>query len=160
MGVLRAHLAAVAIVVAGVLATTGAFLFARPQYHPYQMPKPPGDGLPYTMPTYDGADARRAFARVDVALARGARQAGIVGFYNRALSLEVTVFGDRKLVDSQGFSDYYTFVDGHWQLSPKSCVHGARNAERWRINVRVIVSCGPGADETLRRASRALAALR
>ena len=52
MGLLRAHLAAVAIVVAAVLATTGVFLVARPQYHPYQMPKPPTDGLSYTTARY------------------------------------------------------------------------------------------------------------
>jgi len=159
MGLLRAHLAAVAIVVAAVLATTGVFVFARPQHHPYQMPKPPGDGLTYTSATYHGRDVRHAFANAGIALARGATQPGLVGFSNRDLTLEVTVFGNRKLVHAQGFSDYYTFVDGHWQLAPKSCVRGARNAERWRVNVRVIVSCGPGAGGTLRRASRALAAL-
>jgi hypothetical protein len=156
---LRAHLAAAALVLVAVLAMTGVFVFARPQYHPYQMPPPPNDGLTYTHATYHGVDARRAFAHVGIALARGGDRPPIVGFFNRDLSLEVTVFGDRKLVDSQGFSDYYTFVDEHWQLSPRSCAHGASNAERWRVNVRVIVSCGPGADETLRRASQALAAL-
>jgi hypothetical protein len=160
MGLLRAHLAAVAIVLAAVLATTGVFLFARPMYHPYQMPKPPSDGLDYTSPRYNGADARRAFAHAGIALSHAVPSPGIVGFFNRELSLEVTVFGDRKLVDSQGFSDYYTFVDGHWELAPKSCVKGARNAERWHVNVRVIVSCDPGAAATLQRASLALAALR
>ena len=160
MDLLRAHLTAVAIVLAAVLATTGVFLFARPTYHPYQMPKPPSDGLDYTSPTYHGRDARRAFSHVGIVLGRSVPSPGIVGFFNRDLSLEVTVFGNRKLVDAQGFSDYYTFVDGRLKLSPKSCVKGARNAERWRVNVRVIVSCGPGAAATLRRASRALATLR
>ena len=160
MGILRAHLAGVVIVVAAVLAMTGVFVFARPQFHPYQMPKPPGDGLAYTSATYHGRDAQRAFAKAGIVLGRSAKQPGLVGFFNRDLALEVTVFGDRKLVDAQGFSDSYTFVDGHWELAPKSCAPGARNAERWRVNVRVIVSCGPRAGETLRRASQALATLR
>jgi hypothetical protein len=159
MGLLRGHLAAVAISVAAVLATTGVFVFARPQFHRYQMPKPPSDGLDYTSATYRGRDARRAFAQVGIVLERGVPSPGIVGFFDRKLSLEVDVFGNRKLVDSQGFSDYYTFVDGHWELASRSCTPGARNAERWRVNVRVIVSCGPGAGVTLRRASQALAAL-
>jgi hypothetical protein len=70
------------------------------------------------------------------------------------------VFGDRKTVDTSGFSDYYTFVEGRWELAPRSCLPGARNAERWRGNVRAIVVCSePGARALLRRASRALAAL-
>jgi len=161
MGLLRTHLAAVAVVVAAVLATVGVFVFTRPEYHPYHMPKPPSDGLTYTTPKYDGADARRAFAATGITLARGGSVPGIVGLFNRDLGLEVTVFGDKRLVDKNGFSDYYTFVDGHWALAPKSCVPGARDAERWRVNVRVIVECDVGnAAQTLRRATRALNALR
>jgi hypothetical protein len=160
MGLLRAHLAAVAIVAAAVLATVGVFLFAPPTVHRYRMPKPPGDGLPYTTPVFSKADAVRAFAHVGVRLLPGATSPGISGGYTHDFAFEVTVFGDRKLVDAQGFSDYYTFVDGKWLLAPKTCARGAKSAERWRVNVRVIVTCGAGSVERLRTATRALAALR
>jgi len=77
--------------------------------------------------------------------------------HSRDFVYEVTVFGDRKTVAASGFSDYYTFASGRWSLAPKSCVTGAKNAERWRGNIRVIVSCTRGDSDTwLRKAAFAL----
>jgi hypothetical protein len=157
MGLLRAHLAAVAIVVAAVLATTGVFLVARPQYHPYQMPKPPNDGLSYTTARYTVADARRAFAANGIRLVPGTQSGPIKDFHTRDVSVLVDVFGSRAAVDAEGFSDYYTFANGKWHLAPKNCVAGAKSAERWRGNVRVIVYCTTAG--RLLTASQALAAL-
>lgn len=158
MGLLRAHLAAVAVVAAAVLATTGVFLFARPTYHPYQMPKPPGDGLSYTHAKYTAADARRSFAAHGIRLVPGMQTGPIASFHTRDLSVLVDVFGPRAAVDAQGFSDYYTFANGTWHLAPKNCVAGAKSAERWRGNVRLIVYCT--AAQRLAGAATALAGLR
>ncbi|MGH3051225.1 MAG: hypothetical protein ACRDLK_13795, partial [Gaiellaceae bacterium] len=68
MGIVRAHAAVVAIIVVAVLAVTGVFIFARPQYHPYVMPKPPQEPLPYTKVLYSASDAQRAFRAADVKL--------------------------------------------------------------------------------------------
>jgi hypothetical protein len=158
VGLLRAHLAAVSIVVAAVAVTGGVFTLARPQYHPYVMPPPPGDGLPYTVPRFTSADARTAFAARGFRLVPGARMHGIAGFHTRDNTVLVDVFGDKKVVDASGFSDYFTFVDGHWTLAPRNCVGGAKSAERWRGNVRLIVDCGTAT--RLPRAASALASIR
>jgi hypothetical protein len=157
VALLRAHLVAVAIVVAAVAVLGGVLAFARPTYHRYVMPAPPGDGLSYTAVTSTRADAGRAFAAHGIALQRGPKQPGIADLHTRDSVLEVTVFGDRKTVDAAGFSDYYTFADGAWSLAPKNCVAGAKNAERWRGNVRLIVTCS--APDRLAPAARALASL-
>lgn len=138
----------------------GAFALARPTYHPYVMPSPPSDGLSYTKVTFTRADAMHAFAAQGIHLLGGHAQPGMTDAHSRDLVVEVTVFGDRKTVDASGFSDYYTFANGRWSLAPKSCVAGAKNAERWRGNVRVIVSCTRGASSAwLRRAELALGRL-
>src|SRR5579884_634581 len=141
MGLLRAHIAAVSAVAVALIATGGVFAFAKPQYHPYSMPAPPGDGLTYTAPTYGLAQARRAFAAHGVRLLRGGRTPGIADLHSADGVVEVSVFGDRRTVDASGFSDYYTFANGRWELAPKSCLPGAKNAERWNANVRLIVRC-------------------
>jgi len=138
----------------------GAFAFARPTYHPYVMPAPPGDGLSYTKVTFTQADAMGAFAAQGIHLVRGGAQPGMKDAHSRDLVIEVTVFGDRKTVDASGFSDYYTFANGRWSLAPKSCLAGTKNAERWHGNVRVIVSCTSGASSAwVRRAQLALGRL-
>jgi len=151
-------------------AATGSVLaFARPTYHPYVMPSPPGDGLSYTKVTYSVKDVKRAFAVSGIKLfgapanaPRPAHAAPMVDFHDQDIVVEATVFGDRKTVDASGFSNYYTFVNGRWSLAPKNCVAGAKNAERWRGNVRVIVSClraGGTSNTWLRRAALALGRL-
>jgi hypothetical protein len=154
------HVAAVAGVLFAVAVVGGVFAFARPTYRPYVMPPPPGDGLSYTKVTYSRADAVHAFATQGIHLLRGGSQPGMQDVHSRDLVYEVTVFGDRKTVAASGFSDYYTFANGRWSLAPKSCVAGAKNAERWRGNVRVIVSCTRGdSDSWLRKAAVAIGRL-
>jgi hypothetical protein len=156
------HVIAVAAVLVGVAAMGGVFALARPAYHPYVMPSPPGDGLSYTKVTYTRADAIDAFAAQGIHLLPGAEGPGMSGAYSRDLVVEVTAFGDRNTVDASGFSNYYTFANGRWSLAPKSCVAGAKNAERWRGNVRVIVSCtraGGASNAWLRRVALALGRL-
>jgi hypothetical protein len=157
VGLLRAHLVSVAIVVAAVAVLGAVFAFARPTYHRYVMPSPPGDGLSYTTVSYTPANAKRAFAAHGIALQRGPKQAGMADLHTSDSGIEVTVFGDRKTVDASGFSDYYTFANGKWSLAPKNCVSGAKNAERWRGNVRLIVTCTSAV--RLVPAARALAAI-
>ena len=156
------HIASVAVVGAAVVAMGSVLAFARPTYHPYVMPSPAGDGLSYTKVTYTRADAMTAFAAQGIHLLRGPNDPEAQDAHSRDLVVEVTVFGARKTVDASGFSDYYTFTNGKWSLAPKSCVAGAKNAERWRGNVRVIVSCtlaGRAANTWLRRAALALGRL-
>jgi hypothetical protein len=157
MPFVRAHLLPGLVVVAAVAATAAVLTVARPQYHPSRMPSPPGDGLTYTAVVYTRADASRAFAARGIRLLPGARTPGIADLHSPDGTIEVSVFGDRKTVDASGFSDYYTFADGRWERAPRQCGDGARNAERWHANVRLIVDCRAAAQ--LPRAARALASL-
>jgi hypothetical protein len=164
---LRTHLIAVSVVAVASVGAAGAFAFARPSYHPYAMPPAPKD-LPYAKATYTAADAKRAFAESGIRLilhTRGPRPATtlpIVDFSTRNLVVEVTAFGDPKKVEASGFSDYITFSNGRWVQTPRTCGKGARLAERWGGNIRVIVNCasaGSSAAAWLRRVSLALAHL-
>jgi hypothetical protein len=86
----------------------------------------------------------------------------IVDLSTKNLVVEVDAFGDPKKVIAAGFSDYLTFSDGRWVKTPRSCTNGARLAERWSGNVRVIVNCaiaGPSAPGWLRRVDVAFARL-
>lgn len=164
---LRTHLIAVAVVAVAAVGAGGAFTFARPTYHPYVMPPPPSD-LPYTKVSYAWADAKRAFAESGIRLilhSRGPRRAAappIVDLSTKNLVVEVTAFGDPKKVQASGFSDYITFSNGRWVKTPQTCGKGARLAERWGGNIRVIVNCasaGSSASAWLRRVRVALARL-
>lgn len=168
MGVVRAHVAVVGIVAVAVLALVGTFAFARPTYHPYVIPPPPREPLPYTTATYSAAEAQRAFRAADIKLIRHTHEPVPVGappiidLSNRGDIVVVDVFGDPQRVAASGFSDYFNFANGHWLRAPKTCSPGANGAERWRGNVRVIVSCsnaGASAKLWLARAERALANL-
>jgi hypothetical protein len=159
------HVVAVAVIGAAVAAIGGIFAFARPTFRPYVMPTPPND-LPYTGVTYTAADASRAFAAAGIKTRavgpRATRSYPMTELSNKGLIVAVTVFGDPALVKDSGYSPYYTFVDGHWVHAPRTCSAGAANAERWRGNIRVIVSCtrAVSASSTwLRRAALALARL-
>jgi hypothetical protein len=73
----------------------------------------------------------------------------------------VDVFGDPQKVEAAGFHDYLP-SNGRYVHFPRTCGTSLADAERWRGNVRVIVSCGAAAvasAEWLRRADRALALL-
>jgi hypothetical protein len=161
---LSRHLIAVAIVGVAVASVGAVFAFARPAYRPYVMPSAPKD-LPYTAVTYTVADVRQAFAADDLHIGLNRSTAGGVGitsFSAQSDVLEVDVFGDPQQVKDSGFSDYFTFVDGHWVKAPRTCGPGDRNAERWHGNVRVIVSCaraGSASKTWLRRVELALGRL-
>lgn len=167
MSWLGRHVIAVAIIGIAVASTGAVFAFARPTYHPYVMPAPPND-LPYTTVTFTPADASHAFSAVGIKLLlrthgpRPAHSAPMTDLSDKGLVVEVTVFGDAQKVKDSGFSDYFTFVDGHLVKAPRTCARGATNAERWRGNVRVIVSCtraGGASGMWLRRAQLALGRL-
>jgi hypothetical protein len=165
MGVVRAHAAVFGITAVAVLAVVGVFTFARPQYHPYVIPKPPQEPLPYTKVLYSTTQAQRAFKAADITLVRHTHEPvpvgapPIVDLSNSGNIVIVDVFGDPQRVAASGFSDYFNFAHGHWLKAPTSCSPGANGAERWRGNVRVIVSCanaGTAAPLWLARTERAL----
>jgi hypothetical protein len=165
MQLVRGHLLSVAVIAVAVVAAAGVFTFARPGYHPYVMPTPPND-LPYTAVAYTASDASRAFAASGIKLEqrgpRATRSNPMTGLSNKGFIVEVTAFGDPQQVKDSGYSTYYTFVDGHWVHAPRTCGAGATNAERWRGNIRVIISCtraGSASSTWLRRASLALGRL-
>jgi hypothetical protein len=164
MQLVRGHLFSVCVIAAAAVAAAGVFTFARPTYHPYVMPTPPHD-LPYASATYTAADVSRAFAAVGIKLEahgpRPTRSYPITDLSNKGLTVEATAFGDPQQVKDSGFSDY-TAVDGHWAHFPRACIAGATNAERWRGNIRVMISCtraGDASSAWLRRARRALGQL-
>jgi hypothetical protein len=159
------HVVAVALIGVAVAAMGGMFAFARPTFHPYVMPTPPND-LPYAAVTYTAADASRALAVAGVKTRavgpRATRSNPMTGLSNKGLTVIVTAFGDPTLVKDSGYSRYYTFVGGHWLQAPRTCSAGAANAERWRGNIRVIVSCkraGGASGALLRRVTLALSRL-
>jgi hypothetical protein len=160
------HVVAVAVVLFAVVAMGGVFVFAHPTYKPYVMPPPPDAGLPYTHVSYSAADAKRAFAAVGIEIEnhgpRATRSYPMTTLNTKDFTVEVTAFRDAQQVKDSGYSAYYTFVDGHWVHAPRTCSPGARNAERWRGNIRVIVSCsraGSASSTLLRRAGIALGRL-
>ena len=160
MSFLRSHLAAVA---AAVAATGAVLVFARPAYHPHVEPPPPDHGLPYTRATYTAADARRAFAAEGVSLIPRSSLPQMTDLSDRPLVVEVTIFGNPKKLAAAGFYDYNTTdANGHYVYFPRTCANGARDAERWRGNVRAILGCaaaGAAAPAWLQRVDRALARL-
>lgn len=162
MAFLRLHPAPTAIVVAAVAATGAVFAFARPAYHPHVEPKPSDHGLSYTRVRWTAADAERAFAAEHVRLVARARLRFVTDLSDPTQTVEVSVFGDRTLVEGSGFYDYTTDAGGRYVRFARRCGAGTSDAERWRGNVRAIVSCdraGGGADAWLRRVDRALAQL-
>jgi hypothetical protein len=159
VGLLRAHLAAVAVVVAAVAAAGAVLTFARPAYHPDVFPAPPTD-LPYTDAAYTPARTQIAFALHGVQLMRRSHESAMTDFSDADLRVEVTVFGDREAVQAtSGSFDYVLDANRHWVHYPRTCAGGVRSAALWRANVRAIVRCGDGATILLRRVTRALDAL-
>lgn len=165
---LRAHVAAMGVLALALLATSGAFVFARPQPHRYGLPPAPHASLPYSKVSYSARDAQRAFRAVDIKLVRHAHERAavgrtpIVGLSDSGDMVEVDVFGNPKRVAASGFTDYFTVANGRWLKAPKACSPGVHAAERWRGNVRVIVDCtkaGTAGSTWVARVARALAQL-
>jgi hypothetical protein len=153
---LRLHLLSGLLVVAAVGASGLIFAVSRPQYRPAVMPSPPND-LPYTRALYTAQDVRRAFAPLE--LVRRSRLPVMTDFSDRSLRVEVTVFGDPAKVKAMGSFEYRLGAHGRFVRYPRTRDNGARNAARWRGNVRAIVRCGDGADAALRRVAAALGRL-
>ena len=141
------HLVAVALVTVAVVGAAGVFSFAKPAYHPYVMPSPPRTALPYAKVVYTPRDAQRAFAGAGIRLVLHLHEPipvgnpPIVDLSTANGVVEVDAFGNPAKVAASGFSDYTTFSNGRWVRTPSTCAAGAANAERWRGNVRVILSC-------------------
>jgi hypothetical protein len=156
------HVVGVAIIGVALASVSAVFAFARPTNHPNVMPTAPKD-LPYTNVTYNVADARRAFATANVPLiSHVLKSQPMANLATKDLVVVVDVFGEPQKVKDSGYSRYYTFVNGHWVQAPRVCSAGAANAERWRGNVRVIVSCARAAGTAgtwLRRVDLALGRL-
>ena len=161
VGRLRVHPLSVVVVSLGVVAVAGVFTFARPTHHPHVLPPPPDAGLPYTHVSYTARDARRAFADTGIELILHDR-GPITGMSTADDVVEVDAFGDPKKVGASGFSDYLVFSHGRWSHASRTCTSGAIDAEQWRGNIRVILSCaraGSDAPRLLRLAAHALARL-
>ena|SRR2546421_244148 len=159
MGLLRAHVAAVSIVVFGLTVVAAVFTFARPTYRPDTLPKAPTD-LPYTQAAYTPARTQVAFALHGVRLIRHSDESSMTDFSDRDLRIEVTVFGDPVAVKAFGGSfDYVLDADNHWVHYPRTCTGGMRDAALWRENVRAVVRCGVDDAQLLQRVTRALASL-
>jgi len=165
----RAHVAALGLLGFALLATAGAFTFARPHAHASVLPPQPHEPLPYSKVTYTATDAERAFRTVDIKLVRRTREPvpvgnpPIVDLSTSRGTVEVDVFGNPQRVAASGFSDYFIVKNGQWLKAPKTCSPGAQVAEQWRGNVRVIVSCakaGASGSTWLASVDRALARLR
>jgi hypothetical protein len=157
-------LLALAAVSATVVVGFGALL-AHSAYHPSRIPLPADQGVPYAKASFTAADARRVFAAEGIRLRPRSRTAVITTLGNRHDVLEVDAFGDRQRVERSGFYDYTIAGRGasaHYAHFPRACRGGALDAERWRGNIRVIVSCakaGSAAPRWLVRVDRALARL-
>ena len=158
MGLLRAHVAALSIVVIAVTAVGAVFTFARPAYHPDVLPSPPTD-LPYTHVRYHTAETQIAFASRDLHLTMNSQLPAMDGLSTNDLRVEVTVFGNPDAVKGVGSFDYVLDANRHWVHYPRTCAGGVRSAALWRENVRAIVRCGEGDTALLRRVNTALAAL-
>jgi hypothetical protein len=139
---LRTHAPATAVVGAAATITVVFFAVARPAYRPHVEPRPRDHGLPYTVARYTSADARRAFAAEGVKLSWRSRMPWVTTLGNRGDVLEIDVFRDRGKVEASGFYDYATESStGDYVHFPRACGTSIPVAERWRGNVRVMVSC-------------------
>jgi hypothetical protein len=158
---LRAHTPAVVMVVGAVAGAAAVFTVARPTYHASRLPEVTDNSLPYPHVSYTTADVRRVFAVESIALTPRVHGQTVTTLGNERDILEVDVFGDPKKVKQSGFHDY-TVASGRYVRFPRRCFPGARDAERWHGNVRVIVDCaaaGAAPNSWLARAARALARL-
>jgi hypothetical protein len=161
MSLLRAHQLAIAVVAVALAAVGAVFVFARPTYHPYVIPGKLDNALPFTAVSYTAADARRAFAAEGIRLTERSKSPTSTTIGNRGDILEVDAWGDPDKVKASGFHDYIV-VNGQYAHIPRVCGSGTPDAERWRGNIRVVVSCtraGAASGAWLGRVQRALAHL-
>jgi hypothetical protein len=151
--------------VGATLPVAAMALLLRPAAGPRPLAGPPDSGLAYTKARFTAADARRAFATQEIRLTVKSRMTGVTTLGDLGAVLEVDALADRKTVERTGFSDYTVVglgASAHYARFARTCAGGALTAERWRGNIRVIVSCakaGSGAPRLLERVGRALARL-
>ena len=150
-------LVALAASVAGLFLTVW-----RPRYQPSTQ-KVPTTPLPYSTVQFTAKDAKRAFAAVGVQLVAKSRVSGAVTTIgSRNDAFEVDVFGDPARVNALGGSPEI-IVDSHgnYVRIPRTCTSGIADAERWRGNVRFVISCANSAhaSQLLNTGARALAKL-
>jgi hypothetical protein len=161
MAALRQRAWAVAVV-ALVAAVIGLFLTVwRPRYQPSTQ-KLPSAPVPYNHVQFTISDAKRAFAAVGVRLVPKSRVPGVVTTIGtRRDEFEVDIFGDPTRVNGLGGSpDLTTDAHGNYVRIPSTCTPGIPDAERWRANVRFVVSCANTAHaQLLSVGARALANL-
>ncbi len=161
MAGVRQHALAFAIV-AVVAAAAGLFLTVwRPRYQP-STEHAPSVPVPYRHVQFTVSDATRAFAAIGVRLVPKSRVPGIVTTIGTPRDeFEVDVFGNPARVNAIGGSpDVTTDVHGKYVRIPRTCSAGIPDAERWRGNVRFIVSCAnPAHARLLATGTRALAQL-
>lgn len=157
----RQHAWAVAVV-ALAAAVVALFLTVwRPRYQPSPQ-KLPSAPLPYSHVQFTVRYAKGAFAAVGVRLVPKSRVPGVVTTIGtRHDEFEVDIFGDPTRVNGLGGSpDVITDSHGNYVHIPSTCRPGIPDAERWRANVRFVVSCANGAHaQLLRVGARALANL-
>jgi hypothetical protein len=157
----RQHAWAVAVVALGVT-VVGLFLTVwRPRYRPSAQ-KLPSAPLPYNRVQFTPADAKRAFAAVGVRLVPKSRVPGVVTTIGTPNDeFEVDIFGDPAHVKALGGSpDIITDSHGKYVRIPSTCTTGIPDAERWRGNVRFVISCDNAAHaQLLNVGTRALAKL-
>ncbi len=157
---LRGHFIAVFVVALSVAATAVVFTVARPE-HRKDVTLAPDQDLPYTEVEFTAADARRAFAAENIALAQRNSSTWITTLGSTGDILTVDTFAEPEQVKAAGFYNY-TLVNGQYVRMPSDCAAGNTAAARWRGNIRVIVNCVAAAAESrlwLRRVERALARL-
>lgn len=160
MTFMRTHHTAALVIAVVAAAFTATFAFARPTYQSRAMSSPPND-LPYTSVSFTSADAVAAFAAVGLGLTPRSTSPTVKTFGDHGDSFEVDVFGNPQRVKAAGFHDYVV-LNGHYVHLPRTCGTAVPKAERWKGNVRVIVTCTTAAglpSDSLRRADRALARL-
>ena len=155
------HLVAATVVAVALAGVAAVFTLVRPTDERPVIPAPADNDLPYTAVSYTAEDARRAFAAEGIDLSPRSHSPTVTTLGNHADVLEVDSFGDPDQVKQSGFSDS-TVANGRYVHFPRACASGARDAERWRGSVRVIVNCvlaGSASSSWLRRVERALARL-
>lgn len=146
----KQHTWAVALALALALAVAALFLTMwRPGYQASAQ-KLPSAPLPYSHVQFTVNDAKRAFAAVGVRLVPKSRVPGTVTTTGTPRDeFEVDVFGDPARVNAMGSPEVTTDAHGKYVRIPSTCKAGIPDAERWRENVRFVVSCANAAHAQL-----------
>jgi len=125
------------------------------------MPAPPSD-LPYTTVTYTAADASHAFSAAGIKLLRMSHLGQMTDLSDESFIVEVTAFGDPQKGKGLRLQRLLHVRRRPLVKAPRTCAAGAKDAEHWRGNIRVIVHCtraGAASGMWLRRAQLALGRL-